>query len=113
MITKKLDLLSKMEDHGPKVKSQEDDVRSVAKSSPPLSKTSQTPDKTDRVTFFSYTMGRYQRRTGSLFLDGLVGGMFLSFLMDTGETCMDRSFTQVYFIIGIFHFICGEPCRER
>ena len=75
MLTKKLDLLSKMEDHGPKVDSQEDDARSVAKSFPPLSKTSQTPDKTDRVTFFSYAMGTYQTRTGSLFLDGLVWGI--------------------------------------
>ena len=101
MLTKKLDLLTKMEDDGPKVKSQEDDVRSVAKSSPSLSQTSQTPVKTDKVTFLSYAMGRYQTRTGSLFLDGLVGGMFLSFLMDTGETCMDRSFTKLYFVIGI------------
>ena len=32
-----------------------------------------------------------------------VGGMFLFFF----QNCMDRSFTQVYFVIGIFHFICG------
>ena len=33
--------------------------------------------------------------------------MFLTFLMSTDEACMDKSFTQMYFIIGILHFICG------
>jgi len=33
--------------------------------------------------------------------------MFLSFLMDTGETCQDRSFTYTFFVIGMIHFICG------
>ena len=85
-----------MEDHDSKPGGQEDDGKPGAKLSPPLSQTSRTPDETDKVTFLSYAMGRYQTRTGSLFLDGLVGGMFLSFLMDTGETCMDRNFTQVF-----------------
>ena len=46
---------------------------------PPASLSRQT-----KITFLS----RYQMRTDSLFLDGLVGGMFLFFLMYTGETCM-------------------------
>jgi len=33
--------------------------------------------------------------------------MFLSFLMDTGESCQDRSFTTTFFVIGMSHFICG------
>jgi len=33
--------------------------------------------------------------------------MFLTFLMSTDEACMDKNFTQMYFIIGILHFICG------
>ena len=33
--------------------------------------------------------------------------MFLSFLMDEGESCMDRTFTDIFFVIGMFHFVCG------
>ena len=33
--------------------------------------------------------------------------MFLSFLMATEEACADTSFIQVYFIIGMLHFMCG------
>ena len=41
----------------------------------------------------------------SIILDALVGGMFLSFLMDTANNCDDKSFTNIFFIIGILHFI--------
>ena len=59
------------------------------------------------MSFLVYAWGRYRTRTGSIFIDGLVGGMFLSFLMDSEENCADRGFTQVYFYIGLLHFICG------
>jgi len=33
--------------------------------------------------------------------------MFLSYLMDMGDTCMDKTFTSIFFVIGMFHFVCG------
>ena len=47
---------------------------------------------------------RYKQRTGSIFLDGLVGGMFLSFLLDTSEKCDDKDFIAVFFFIGLTHY---------
>ena len=41
----------------------------------------------------------------SIILDALVGGMFLSFLMDTADNCDDETFTNIFFVIGILHFI--------
>ena len=55
-------------------------------------------------SFYTFCVARYKARTGSIFLDGLVGGMFLSFLLDTGEKCAEASFTQLFFWIGLFHF---------
>jgi hypothetical protein len=59
----------------------------VKKTMSNLMRTSHTPAKTDEVTFLSYAMAGTRRGlTGSLFLDCLLGGLFLSFLMDTVET---------------------------
>ena len=41
----------------------------------------------------------------SIILDALVGGMFLSFLIDTATNCDDETFTNIFFVIGILHFI--------
>lgn len=53
----------------------------------------------------TFCMARYKPRTSSIFLDGLVGGMFLSFLLDTSEKCADQDFTMLFFYIGLFHYI--------
>ena len=53
----------------------------------------------------SYCLERYKGRTGSIFLDGLVGGMFLNFLLDTKEHCAERDFTELFFWIGLAHYI--------
>lgn len=55
--------------------------------------------------FFVYAFTRYLDVRSSIFIDGLVGGMFLSFLLDTEHRCQDRTFTRVFFIIGILHFL--------
>lgn len=57
--------------------------------------------------FLEFALGQYLARTDSIFLDGLVGGMFLTFLMDTPDNCQDRTFTQWYFVIGVMHFVSG------
>ena len=54
------------------------------------------------MRYFSFC---YRKSRGSIFIGGLVGGMFLSFLLDEDEKCMDRSFTTAFFIIGISHFM--------
>eukprot|EP00092_Neocalanus_flemingeri_P026627 GFUD01028861.1.p1 GENE.GFUD01028861.1~~GFUD01028861.1.p1 ORF type:complete len:420 (-),score=137.67 GFUD01028861.1:132-1391(-) len=95
-----------------------EDTSPVRQSPPPVSHhqsplsysddedTSVPPDQ-EQVPFLSFAASRYKARPGSIFLDGLVGGMFLSFLMDTEETCHDRFFVLMFFIIGMSHFICG------
>jgi len=53
----------------------------------------------------SFCLERYKVRTGSIFLDGLVGGMFLSFLLDISEEkCADSGFTTLFFVIGLSHY---------
>ena len=47
---------------------------------------------TNLKSFYTFCVARYKARTGSIFLDGLVGGMFLSFLLDTGEKCAEVNF---------------------
>ena len=47
---------------------------------------------------------RYKHRTGSIYLDGLVGGMFLAFLLDTSDTCDNKAFINVFFYIGLSHY---------
>jgi len=58
----------------------------------------------DFLGYFSYC---YRKSRGSIFIGGLVGGMFLSFLMDEDEKCYDRSFTNVFFVIGILHYVAN------
>ena len=59
------------------------------------------------MSFLSFCLARYKTRTSSIFLDGLVGGMFLSFLLDTasGAKCEEKSFKTLFFIIGLFHYV--------
>ena len=52
-----------------------------------------------------YIVARYKERTESIFLDGLVGGMFLSFLLDDEDKCDDKVFVKVFFYIGLAHFL--------
>ena len=61
--------------------------------------------KTEMESFPTYCLARYKARTSSIFLDGLVGGMFLSFLLDTSEKCQEQDFTKLFFFIGLFHYI--------
>jgi len=51
-----------------------------------------------------YYLARLKDRTGSIYLDGLVGGMFLAFLLDTSETCDNKAFINVFFYIGMTHY---------
>jgi len=55
--------------------------------------------------FLDYSCHRYLDVRTSIFIDGLVGGMFLSFLLDTDEKCQDTSFTGTFFIISLLHFL--------
>ena len=55
--------------------------------------------------FLSYSWNRYRSCRNSIFLDGLVGGMFLSFLIDTDDKCQDRSFKHTFVTISLFHFL--------
>lgn len=48
---------------------------------------------------------RYRSKRSSIFLDGLVGGMFLDFLMTTDDNCHDLLFPNIFFIIGILHYL--------
>ena len=41
----------------------------------------------------------------AVFLDELVGGMFLAFLLDTKEKCEERNLMSLFFYIGLAHFI--------
>jgi len=51
-----------------------------------------------------YYLARLKNRTNSIFLDGLVGGMFLAFLLDTSDTCDNKDFIKVFFYIGLSHY---------
>jgi hypothetical protein len=55
--------------------------------------------------FLSALSVQYRAARGSIFMDGLVGGMFLAFLMDTDESCFDDGFHDLFFAIGILHFL--------
>ena len=55
--------------------------------------------------FLNYSCHRYLDVRTSIFIDGLVGGMFLSFLLDTDEKCQDTSFTGTFFTISLLHFL--------
>lgn len=57
--------------------------------------------------FLSYAWLQYRKSPVSIFLDGLVGGMLLSFLVDEEEKCHDTDFTRVFFGIGLLHFLSG------
>jgi hypothetical protein len=39
-----------------------------------------------------------------LFLDGLVGGMVISFLLNTEEQCDDKEFLNIFFLVSATHF---------
>ena len=56
-------------------------------------------------SLFQYYFSRYKERTDSLFLDGLVGGMFFAFLLDDPDKCDDKVFVHVFFYIGLAHFL--------
>ena len=58
----------------------------------------------DFMGYFSYC---YRKSRGSIFIGGLVGGMFLAFLMDEDDKCHDRTFTTVFFVIGILHYLAN------
>jgi len=51
-----------------------------------------------------YYSARYKDRTNSIYLDGLVGGMFLAFLLDTSDSCDNKEFIGVFFYIGLSHY---------
>jgi len=57
------------------------------------------------VEFLNFSCHRYLDVRTSIFIDGLVGGMFLSFLLDTDEKCQDTSFTGTFFTISLLHFL--------
>ena len=59
----------------------------------------------DIVGLLHYYRIQYIQRTGSIFLDGLVGGMFLSFLLDTEEKCDNKTFIRIFFYITIAHYL--------
>ena len=48
-----------------------------------------------------YYFTAYSRRTTSIFLDGLMGGMFLEYLLDTEEKCAEREFIKTFLYIAI------------
>ena len=45
---------------------------------------------------------------GSIIQDGLVGGMFLTFLLDTDQDCGDTDFTFAFFLVGMLHYISNN-----
>ena len=51
-----------------------------------------------------YCFTAYSRRTTSIFLDGLMGGMFLEYLLDTAQKCAEREFIATFLWIAIGHF---------
>ena len=57
--------------------------------------------------FLRYFWDDYKTKTDSIYLDGLVGGMFLSFIMADEESCKDPTFTYTFFIISCLHYSCG------
>jgi hypothetical protein len=59
----------------------------------------------DVRSLLRYYAARYEHRTGSIFLDGLVGGMFLAFLLDTEDKCDAKEFVSIFFYIGLVHFL--------
>jgi hypothetical protein len=59
----------------------------------------------DMFGLLRYYGSRYKQRTGSIFLDGLVGGMFLAFVLDTSDKCDEKRFINVFFYIGVSHYV--------
>jgi len=60
----------------------------------------------DKIPVHKYLFARFLSMPGSIFLDGLVGGMFLSFLLEDEDSCEDKNFTRVFFTVGLSHFLC-------
>ena len=58
-----------------------------------------------------YYFEQYSRRTSSIFLDGLVGGMFLSYLLDIAFKCDDKLFIATFFYISIAHY-CSKVIED-
>ena len=56
------------------------------------------------MSFLGYFSYCYRKSRGSIFIGGLVGGMFLSFLMDTSDSCAAKEFMSVFFYISLSHF---------
>ena len=54
-----------------------------------------------------YYRTQYWHRTGSIFLEGLVDGMFLAFLLDTNYKCDDKGFIITFLAIATSHF-CSD-----
>ena len=48
----------------------------------------------------------YKKRKCSIFVDGLVGGLLISFVVDNPMSCHDKAFTGSFFIIAILHLTC-------
>ena len=44
----------------------------------------------------------------SIIQDGLVGGMFLTFLLDTFAKCKDETFINVFMLVGILHYVSNN-----
>jgi len=58
-------------------------------------------------SLFKHVYERFSYFRGSIFPDGLVAGMFLLFLIHTHDACHDDQFVDIFFYIGISHFICN------
>jgi hypothetical protein len=61
----------------------------------------------DLKGLLGYYRTQYWHRTGSIFLEGLVGGMFLAFLLDTNYKCDDKGFIITFLAIATSHFCSG------
>jgi len=70
-------------------------------------------NKEHTTTFLTFFRGKYWERTDSIFMGALVGGLFLSYLLDNDTTCDDRDFTKLYFVIGLSHYISNTLKNMR
>ena len=58
-------------------------------------------------TFIVFARKRFLLNCGSIYVNGIVGGIFMEYLLHDDEDCWNDGYINVFLIITVLHFICG------
>ena len=59
------------------------------------------------VSFLGFAKKRFLLKSSSVYVDGIIGGVFLNHLLHDDNDCQEEDYTHLFFLIGILHFLCG------